>query len=254
MESETGFREKIKSYTENMNVELLITTFIFMILSFIYFIFRLKRLFRPINLENESSNNNINHNDSSINRQNNNNNEANNNINDNERIYHIIIQIERSRHNFDIKLSDNIGQFVRNKIYPLTNNRNVYLFYQGQLLNQSRTFSFYEHRITENMVIICNIRENNNNGRLNNNHYDDNNLRERQQEQMRNDPESVSIYSILIHFFIIIIFGFIIFSYKTFEEIFTKKTKRMVQFLCIIWSLSFSNSLSKLIFYKKISY
>ena len=103
-------------------------------------------------------------------------------------------------------------------------------------------------------MIICNIRENNNNGRLNNNHYDDNNLRERQQEQMRNDPESVSIYSILIHFFIIIIFGFIIFSYKTFEEIFTKKTKRMVQFLCIIWSLSFSNSLSKLIFYKKISY
>ena len=158
MESETGFLEKIKSYTENMNIELLITTFIFMILGFIYFIFRLRRLMRPVNLENE----NINNNDVNINSQNNINNEVNNNINSNERVYHIIIQIERSRHNFEIKLSDNIGQFVRDKIYPLTNNRSVYLFYQGQLLNQSQPFSFYEHRITENMVIVCNIRENNN--------------------------------------------------------------------------------------------
>ena len=249
MESETGFLEKIKSYTENMNIELLITTFIFMILGFIYFIFRLRRLMRPVNLENE----NINNNDVNINSQNNINNEVNNNVNSNERVYHIIIQIERSRHNFEIKLSDNIGQFVRDKIYPLTNNRSVYLFYQGQLLNQSQPFSFYEHRITENMVIVCNIRENNNNARLNNNHYDDN-VRERQQEQLRNDPTSVSIYSIFTHFFIIIILGFVIFSYKTFEEIFTKQTKRMVQFLCIVWALSFSNSLSKLIFYKKISY
>ena len=251
MEAETGFTEKIKSYTENMNIELFITTFIFMILGFIYFIYRLRRLIQPINLENE--NNQIN-NDENINNQNMRNNEVNNNINNNERIYHITIQIERNRYNFEIKLSDNIGQFIRDKIYPLTNNRNVYLFYQGQLLNQSQPFSFYEHRITENMVILCNVRENNNNnGRLNNNHYDDN-IREREQEQLRNDPRSVSIYSILTHFFIIIILGFIIFSYKTFEEIFTKQTKRMIQFLCIIWALTFSNSASKLIFYKKISY
>ena len=50
------------------------------------------------------------------------------------------------------------------------------------------------------------------------------------------------------------IFSFIVFSYKNFEEIFTKETKIMVQILSIIWALSFSNSLSKLIFYKKISY
>ena len=251
MEVETGFSERIKSFTENMNLELFITTFIFMILGFVYFIYRLRRLIQPNNLDNENFNNNINNN-VNMNNQNNRNNEANNN--NNERIYHITVQIERNRYNFDIKLSDNIGQFVREKILPLTNNRNVYLFYQGQLLNQTQPFSFYEHRITENMVILCNIRENNyNNGRLNNNHYDDN-IREREQEQLRNDPRSVSIYSILTHFFIIIILGFIIFSYKTFEEIFTKQTKRMIQFLCIIWALTFSNSASKLIFYKKISY
>ena len=103
------------------------------------------------------------------------------------------------------------------------------------------------------MVILCRIRENNNDGRLNNNHYDDN-IRDREQQQLRNDPRSVSIYSIITHISIMFIFSFIVFSYKNFEEIFTKETKIMVQILSIIWALSFSNSLSKLIFYKKISY
>ena len=254
MENEIGIIEKIKSYTENMNIELFITTIVFMILGFIYFIFRLRRLIQPINIENEDNHNNINNNENMNNQQNNINNENNNiNNNNNERIYHITIQIERDRHNFEIKLSDNIGQFVRNKIFPLTNNRDVYLFYQGQILNQSQPFSFYEHRITENMVIVCKIRENNNYGRQNNNHYNDN-INEREQEQLRNDPRSVSIYSIFTHLCIIMILGFIIFSYKKYEEIFTQKTKRMIQFLCIIWALSFSNSATKLIFYKKISY
>jgi hypothetical protein len=246
------FFDKINGFSESINIQLLLTTLLFMIMGFIYFIFRIRRLSQPLNIEENNANNynqNINNNQSNY--QSNN---INNNINNNVRTFHIVIQIERDRHNFDIRITDNIGQFIREKIYPLTNNRNVYLFYQGQLLNQSQPFSFYEHRITENMVILCNVRENNNNnGRLNNNHYDDN-IREREQEQLRNDPRSVSIYSILTHFFIIIILGFIIFSYKTFEEIFTKQTKRMIQFLCIIWALTFSNSASKLIFYKKISY
>lgn len=254
MESELN--EGLNSYTKNINIELLITTAVFMVAGFIYYIYRLRRLIQPVNIENENNNNHVNNNaNDNINIQNNINNksEENNNINENERIYHITIQIERERHNFDIKLSDNIGQFVREKLYPLTNNRNVYLFYQGQILNQTQPFSFYEHRITENMVIICKIRENNNDGRFNNNHYDDN-IREREQEQLRNDPKSVSIYSIFTHISLMIIFGFIIFSYKKFEEIFTKKTIRMIQFLLIIWALSFSNSVTKLIFYKKISY
>ena len=245
--------EKLKSYKENMNLELLIPTLFFMILGFIYFIFRLRRLRQPINNDNE--NDYINNNNEANHNNNQNNNNINNNINNNnnnERIFHITIQMERERHNFDIKLSDNIGQFVVQKIYPLTNNRNVYLFYQGQILNQTQPFSFYEHRITDNMVILCKIRENNNRGQ-NNNHYDDN-INERENEQLRNDPRSVSIYSIFTHIFIMFIFGFLIFSYKSFNEIFTKQTIRMVQILGIIWALSFSNSLSKLIFYKKISY
>ena len=248
--------DEAKPLTEQMNIQLLITTGVFMILGFIYFIYRLRRLIQPINRDHENDNNNINNNNVNVNNQNNINNNENRNINNNEhneQIYHIIIQIDRARHNFDIKLSDNIGQFVREKLYPLTDNRNVYLFYQGQILNQTQPFSFYEHRIIENMVIICKIRENNNNNRLNNNHYDDN-VNERQQELLRNDPRSVSIYSIFTHICIMFIFGFIVFSYKKFEEIFTKQTIRMIQFLCIIWALSFSNSVTKLIFYKKISY
>ena len=60
MENEIGIIEKIKSYTENMNIELFITTIVFMILGFIYFIFR---LIQPINIENEDNHNNINNNE-----------------------------------------------------------------------------------------------------------------------------------------------------------------------------------------------
>ena len=243
-----GIIEKFKNYSENINFEILITTIIFILISLIYFYYRLKRLTQPINIEDnidyQNNNNNVQHQN------------VNNNINpnnDNEKTFNIIIQIGGSRHNFTIKINDVIGQFVREKIYPLTNNREVYLFYQGQLLNQNQRFSTYEHRLSDGMVILCNVRQNVNNNNLNNNHYNDN-MEERFQEQLRNDPRTVSIYSIATHIFIIFILGFIIFSYKTFKEIFTKQTIRMIQFLCIIWAISFSNTITKLIFYKQISY
>ena len=103
------------------------------------------------------------------------------------------------------------------------------------------------------MVIICNIRENINRNNLNNNHYNDN-IEEINQAQLRNDPRSVSIYSIFTHICILIVLGFIIFSYKTFKEIFTKQTLIMIQFLSILWALSFSNTISKLMFYRQICY
>ena len=253
---ETEFNEDSKPITEKINIQLLLTTIIFMVVGFIYFIHRIRRLFQPFNFDNNNNDNSYFNNNANINNNNinvNANVNANNNINNNGQNYPIMVEINGIRHHFNIKLSDNIGQFVREKLYPLTNNRNVYLFYQGQLLNQTQPFSFYEHRITENMVILCRIRENNNDSRLNNNHYDDN-VRERAQEQLRNDPRSVSIYSIITHISIMFIFGFLFISYKNFEEIFTKQTKVMVQILCIIWALSFSNSVTKLIYYKTISY
>ena len=245
------FFDKINGFSESINIQLLLTTLLFMIMGFIYFIFRIRRLSQPLNIEENNANNynqNINNNQSNY--QSNN---INNNINNNVRTFHIVIQIERDRHNFDIRITDNIGQFIREKIYPLTNNRQVYLFYQGQLLNQNQQFSFYEHRLSDNMVIICKIRENANRNDLNNNHYNDN-MDEIIQEQLRNDPRAVSIYSIYTHIFIIIILGFIIFSYKTMKEIFTKQTILMTQLLCIIWAISFSNTVTKLFFYKKIYY
>ena len=245
------FFDKISDFLESINIQLLLTTLLFMIIGFIYFIFRIRRLSQPLNIEENNVNN---YNQNINNNQNNNqNNNINNNINNNVRTFHIVIQIERDRHNFDIRITDNIGQFIREKIYPLTNNRQVYLFYQGQLLNQNQQFSFYEHRLSDNMVIICKVRENANRNNLNNNHYNDN-MDEMIQEQLRNDPRAVSIYSIFTHIFIIIILGFIIFSYKTMKEIFTKQTIIMTQLLCIIWAISFSNTVTKLFFYKKIYY
>ena len=245
------FFDKISGFSESINIQLLLTTLLFMIIGFIYFILRIRRLSQPLNIEENNANN---YNQHVNNNQNNNqSNNLNNNINNNVRTFHIVIQIERDRHNFDIRITDNIGQFIREKIYPLTNNRQVYLFYQGQLLNQNQQFSFYEHRLSDNMVIICKIRENANRNNLNNNHYNDN-MDEMIQEQLRNDPRAVSIYSIYTHIFIIIILGFIIFSYKTMKEIFTKQTIIMTQLLCIIWAISFSNTVTKLFFYKKIYY
>ena len=245
------FLGKISDFSDSINIQLLLTTLLFMIIGFIYFILRIRRLSQPLNIEENNANN---YNQHVNNNQNNNqSNNLNNNINNNVRTFHIVIQIERDRHNFDIRITDNIGQFIREKIYPLTNNRQVYLFYQGQLLNQNQQFSFYEHRLSDNMVIICKIRENANRNNLNNNHYNDN-MDEMIQEQLRNDPRAVSIYSIYTHIFIIFILGFIIFSYKTMKEIFTKQTILMTQLLCIIWALSFSNTVTKLFFYQKISY
>ena len=247
------FLEKINNFSENINISLLLTTILFMVVGFLYFFNRLRRLTQPINIEENNNNQNLNNNINNQNNNQNNNNNINNNIDNNIRTFHILIQIERTRHNFDIKITDNIGQFVKDKLYPLTNNRQVYLFYQGQLLNQNQPFSFYEHRLSDNMVIICQIRENRNRNHLNDNHYNDD-RDEMIQEQLRSDPRAVSIYSIYTHIFIIFILGFIIFSYKTFKEIFTKQTILMTQFLCIIWALSFSNTITKLYFYKKISY
>lgn len=233
------FLDNINEIKENVNLEILTTTIVFMIISFIYFIYRLKNLAPKIN--NELNNN-----------QNNGNNNINTN-NQNEKLFHIIIQIERSRYKFDIKINDNIGRFVREKIYPLSNNREVYLFYQGQLLNQKEKFSFYEHRLSDNMVILCQIRQNVSKRNLNINHYNDS-MEDIEKEQLRNDPRTVSIYSIFAHMFIIFILGFIIFSNKTLSEIFTKQIVRIVEIFCIIWAISFSNTITKLIYFKKISY
>ena len=246
------FYEKINTFSESINFQLLFITLLFMIIGFIYFILRLRNVSHPINVEENNYYNNIN-NQSSEQDNNQRNNINNNNIDNNSRTYHIEVQIGSNRHHFDIRNTDSIGQFVREKIYPLTNNRQVYLFYQGQLLNQNQQFSLYEHRFSDNMVIICQIRENAYRNNLNNNHYNDN-FEEMNQYQLRNDPRAVSIYSIYTHICIIIILGFIIFSYKTFKEIFTKQTILMTQVLCIIWAISFSNTITKLFFYKKISY
>lgn len=239
--------ESLKEKSEDINYEILFTTLIFIVIGLIYFIYRLKRTFREENFENNfnDNNNNVNSNINNIN--------SNNNNSNNSRKYEITIQIEKDRYNFEVDLNQSISQFVREKIYPLTNNKEVYLFYQGQILDQSKQFVFYEHRLSNGIVIICKIRQNVSRVNLNNRHYNDN-MDSRIQEQLRNDSQSISIYTIITHTIIIIILGIIIFSYKTFKEIFTAQTLRTVKLLAIFWALCFSNSVTKLFYYRKIAY
>ena len=195
--------------TNQINFQMLLITFLFFIIGFIYFYNNLRNYENSIN--NFNNDNNINNN--IPNNNNNNNNNINNNNNNNDLI-HIEIQIETNRHNFTIHKNDFISGFINTKIKPLVNNREVYLFYQGQLLDQNKQFNFYAHRLIENSVIICKVRQNINNNNFNQNHYSDSNYE--QNEYENDDPKSVSIYSIFTHsihtlyvLFILLIEGFL---------------------------------------------
>ena len=73
-----GINEETKPITEKINFQLLITTVVFMVIGFIYFIQKLRRLFQPFNFDNNNVNNNFNNN-ANIN-QNNINSNANQNM------------------------------------------------------------------------------------------------------------------------------------------------------------------------------
>jgi hypothetical protein len=234
--------------TNQINFQMLLITFLFFIIGFIYFYNNLRNYENSIN--NFDNNNNINNN---IPNNNNNNNDNNiNNNNNNNDLIHIEIQIETNRHNFTIHKNDFISGFINTKIKPLVNNREVYLFYQGQLLDQNKQFNFYAHRLIENSVIICKVRQNINNNNFNQNHYSDSNYE--QNEYENDDPKSVSIYSIFTHIVIFIFFVMFVFFYKNMNELITPVTKNYIQICSIIWAVFLSQTISKVIIYKKIVY
>lgn len=254
-----NFIESLKEKYENINFEILISTLIFLIIGIIFYIYRIKRSMTVLNQNQEEINNDNNN----INSNNINNNLDNNNINNNNNIHNnnqnspslkILIQIDRNRYNFEVKLSDKIEDFIHQKLFPLTNNREVYLFYQGQILSSSQTFGFYEHRLRDDVVILCKIRENVGGRNLNNNHYSDANNLNRERERLMYDPQSVSIYNIVTHGIIFVIFCFLVFSYKNFREIFTEQTVKMVKLLAIFWAICLSNTITKVYYYRKIAY
>ena len=228
-----GLIDNIKEYIYgNINWQLFITTSFIFILSLIYFLYRNYHLF-----DNLPFNNNQNEN------QNINNNPNQSNQND---FIDLEFQFEEERKEFKINKNEFIKDFVNREIKPINGNHEVYLFFQGQILDQNKQFKFYEHRFVENAVILCKNRTNQNNY-FNRNHYDDSNYNEN-----INDPKSVSLYTLITHFIILIIFLIIVFSYKTFNEIFSKTTIHLVQITSIIWVIYFSDAISKLIFYRQI--
>lgn len=251
-----NFIESLKEKYEYINFELLLPTVIFLVLGIIYFIYRIRHSMpilnqNPSDFNNEQFNNNINNNNPNINNNSNNN---NNNNNQNSPSLKILIQIDRNRYNFEVKLSDNINDFIHQKIFPLTNNREVYLFYQGQILSPSQTFGFYEHRLIEGVVILCKIRENIGERNFNRDHYSDANNVNRERERLMYDPQSVSVYNIITHGIIFVIFCFLVFGYKNYREIFTDQTVKMVKLLAIFWAICFSNTITKIFYYHKIAY
>ena len=228
-----GLIDNIKEYIYgNINWQLFITTSFIFILSLIYFLYRNYHLF-----DNLPFNNNQNEN------QNINNNPNQSNQND---FIDLEFQFEEERKEFKINKNEFIKDFVNREIKPINGNHEVYLFFQGQILDQNKQFKFYEHRFVENAVILCKNRTNQNNY-FNRNHYNDSNYNE-----IVNDPKSVSLYTLITHFIILIFFLIIVFSYKTFKEIFSKTIIHLVELLSIIWVIYFSDALSKLIFYRKI--
>ncbi len=229
-----GLIDNIKEYISgNINWQLFITISFIFILSLIYFFYRNYHLLDnlPFN-QNQNENQNIN-----------NNNPNQSNQND---FIDLEFQFEEERKEFKINKNEFIKDFVNREIKPINGNHEVYLFFQGQILDQNKQFKFYEHRFVENAVILCKNRTNQNNY-FNRNHYDDSNYNEN-----INDPKSVSLYTLITHFIILIFFLIIVFSYKTFKEIFSKTITHLVQLLSIIWVIYFSDALSKLIFYRKI--
>lgn len=228
-----GLIDSIKYYLyENINWQLFLTTSLIFIVSLIYF------LYRNYHLLDDIPNNNQNSNNQNINSQ--------NQQNENDFI-DLEIQFDEERKEYKINKNEYIKDFVNREIKPFNGNHEVYLFFQGQILDQNKQFKFYEHRFVENAVILCKIRQNQNNY-YNRNHYND----ENNYQQIVNDPKSVSLYTLITHFIILIMFLFLVFSYQTFKEIFTSTTVKLIQIISIIWVIYFSDSLSKLIFYRKI--
>ena len=227
---------------DNINYRILFSTIFFLVLGIFYYLYRLKRInehLEEVNNEAESSANND---------------PQTSNVSNNEiKHFNIYIFINGRKHNFNIRSDQIIKEFIEENVKPLTNNQDVFLIFSGQILKETETFKLYEHRLSDGVVFLSKIKTGENNSNLNNsNYYNDSNANNN--DRLLSDPQSVSVYTIFTHVLIIALLSFIIFSYKTCKEIFTRQTIMMIQLLAVFWAFSLSNTIMKLAFYKKIAY
>lgn len=219
-------------YSDNINWGILCTTSLFLIMGIIFF---LKRLY---NLEVRQEGN-------FRSRQNGQSND-NSGFQNLEDELQIQVQINQERKHFTIRKNENIGSFINTKIKPLINNQNANLIFQGLILDHTKPFTYYQHRIVSGSVLLCQIIRGENNNAHHNSDGHDNTGSE------IIDNQSVSAFTLLLHLMILSITLFLIFCYQTYKEIFDKTTIRLIQAILIVWVIFFSESISKLILYKKI--
>ena len=221
-------------YSDNINWGILCTTSIFLIMGIVFFIRRFSNLelrqggnFRP--RQSGQSNNNS-------------------DFQNLEDELEIQVQINQERKHFTIRKNENIGSFINTKIKPLINNQNANLIFQGLILDHTKPFTYYQHRMINGSVLLCQIiRGESNNAHHNSDDQDNNN-------SQIIDNQGVSAFTLLLHLMILSITLFLIFCYQTYREIFDKITIRLIQAILIVWVIFFSESISKLILYRKIVY
>ena len=212
--------------SENINWGILLSTSFFLLLGIIYFIRRYTNLElnQRQNVRNAAENSDFQH-----------------------LQIEIHVQINLQRKTFVITPNEIIGAFINSKIKPLINNQNAHLIFQGQILDSTKPFSHYQNRITQGSVLLCQIIEGQS-------HYDEMHSGNEENNMNYNDEKSVSAFALLMHLMIFLLTLFLIFCYNSYREIFDKVTIRLIQFMLVNWVVFFSDSISKLILYRKIVY
>lgn len=216
---------------KSMNKELFITTAIFFIFGLIYYYVKIyNQALRhiPDVIRNEEWQQQQNRNEQQF-------------QNNNSEPIEISVQINEERKRFTINLTDNIGNFINTHLRPLNNDTDSSLLFQGRQLNPLMSFSTYPS-ITNGTVFLC-MRRNPNS-------------QENNSDQSNNYPigTSVSLYTLLTHGMIFLLFIVLIIHYKSYKELFTRSTLIIIQFLGILWAFFFSKTISILFYYKTIVY
>lgn len=256
---------------QSINYSTFVPTFLFFILGLFYYFYKFRNLrqninennipreMRNTNVQDSRMRENINNENNIENLQNNiENTESVNEINSNNAINIFIQIINSERKAFRINKNTIIKDFITNDLSRNVPNFNYYthkitLICQGRRLDDVKTFAEYSI-ISENTVLHCfvsqlNSAQNNQEDARNNSYSGANN-----NNIPIEDPNSVSVYTLIYHFCIFIIFLFLLYNNKHYREYVTKAASLILQLLIFFWILGFAKVIAKLIVYRKINW
>jgi hypothetical protein len=163
----------------------------------------------------------------------------------------IFVIISSERKMFQINKNLLIGDFIKNEvkrnINNFSNNQTIILICQGRRLDESKKFCEYPS-ISSDTVLHCFITHSSTNQSNTNNNGNN------EQHSPIEDERAVSIYTIILHSSILILIAFLIITFKSIDDLFSKGTLLLLQFLIFIWITQVSKCVAKLILHKKIVY